>query len=145
MSIFRVLDISGSGLTAQRMRLDTIAQNIANASTTRTNQGTPYRRRVVQFQSRDESSFAGFLSKASQSQSGNGVRVIAIREDPSPMKQVYDPDHPDADDNGYLMLPNVDTTKELIDMISAGRSYEANVTVLNTTKSLILKTLEIGR
>jgi len=124
--------------------MDTIAQNIANASVTRTANGTPYRRRVVVFETRDDApDFAGLLNK--EYENVKGVEVTAILEDPSPFKRVYDPEHPDADPEGYVNLPNVDTTKEIIDMMSATRAYEANVTAFNASKSMALKALEIGR
>jgi flagellar basal-body rod protein FlgC len=142
MNIFKSMSISASGLTAQRLRMDVISQNIANANTTRTAAGTPYRRRAVVFRPR-EGSFSTYLN--AESQQAGGVRVTAIVEDQSPLKRVYDPHHPDADQDGYIELPNVDTTKEMIDMISATRSYEANVTSFNASKSMALKALEIGR
>jgi len=145
MSFFRSFSISGSALTAQRIRMDVIAQNIANATTTRTANGTPYRRRVVVFSPREDSaSFAYHFNQANQRAAG-GVKVTAIMEDPAPLKRMYDPTHPDADENGYVTLPNVDITKEIIDMLSATRAYEANVTALNATKAMALKALEIGR
>lgn len=141
----KALSISSSAFTAQRLRMDVIAQNIANANTTKQADGTPYRRRVVTFTSKEPDSFSAVLSKHSSSKVGSGVEVSGIHEDSSPLKRVYDPQHPDADEEGYINLPNVDTTKELIDMISASRSYEANVTVFNNTKSMAMKALEIGR
>lgn len=144
MDIFRTLRISGSGLTAQRFRMDTIAQNIANADTTRNAQGQPYRRRVPVFQTGQEG-FGGMLSNALGRHRAGGVRVTGVLEDPSPFKTVYDPHHPDADAEGYVQYPNVDITRELINMMSASRSYEANVTLLNATKSMAAKALEIGR
>ena len=144
MDVFRTLRISGSGLTAQRFRMDTIAQNIANAATTRTAEGRPYRRRVPVFQPGQEG-FGPMLSAALRRYHAGGVRVTGVLEDPSPFKSVYEPHHPDADAQGYVRYPNVDITRELINMMSASRSYEANVTILNTTKSLAAKALEIGR
>jgi flagellar basal-body rod protein FlgC len=142
MNVFKSMSISASGLTAQRLRMDVISQNIANADTTRTAGGTPYRRRAVVFQSRGQS-FSAYLDK--ESAQAGGVRAASVVEDPSPLKRVYDPQHPDADQDGYVELPNVDTTKEMIDMISATRSYEANVTAFNASKAMALKALEIGR
>lgn len=139
------LSISASALTAQRMRMDVIAQNIANATSTRTATGEPYRRRVAVLSAQDSSGlFASYLSRKVGAV-GGGVRVSEIVEDPSPFKVVYDPDHPDADAQGNVRLPNVNTTQEMIDMMSATRAYESNVTALNAIKSMALKALELGR
>ena len=140
MAFLSSLDISASALTAQRMRMDVISENIANADTTRTANGEPYRRRVSVL-TEQPLTFSSVLRKAT----GGGVEVSQIVEDMSDFSYVYDPDHPDADDNGYVAKPNVDTTEEIIDMMSATRSYEANVTALNATKSIAMKALEIGR
>jgi flagellar basal-body rod protein FlgC len=146
MSFFRSLDISSSALTAQRMRMDVISENIANASTTRTASGGPYRRRYTEFQSMDSSSsFASCMDDSLNGVSGSGVRVSAIKEDQSEFKKVYDPTNADADATGYVSMPNVDISTEMVDMISATRSYEANVTAMNATKALALKALEIGK
>jgi len=147
MGFFSSLDISASGLTAQRVRMDTISQNIANINTTRTEDGTPYRRREVIFEERTGSdSFSSMLSSASNRlASGQGVRVSKIVEDSSDFKKEYDPGHPDADEDGYVSKPNVDIITEMVNMISATRSYEANVTSINATKSMAIKALEIGK
>lgn len=148
MSFFNSLDISASGLTAQRLRMDLISQNIANANTTRTENGTPYRRKVLVFQQRDSGKpFSAYLNSAGKSKlnAGGGVRATQVVEDPSPLKRVYDPGNPDADKDGYVMMPNVDITTEMVNMISASRSYEANVTAMNATKNMALKALDIGR
>lgn len=147
MGFFTSLDIGASGLTAQRLRMDTISQNIANINTTRTKDGTPYRRREVMFEERTGSdSFSSVLSNATDNLSeGQGVRVSKIVEDQSAFKKVYDPGHPDADKDGYVSMPNVDIVTEMVNMISASRSYEANVTSINATKSMALKALEIGK
>lgn len=147
MGFFSSLDIGASGLTAQRVRMDTISQNIANINTTRTEDGTPYRRRDVVFEERTGSgSFSDALSNASNKlYDGQGVRVTKIVEDSSDFKKVYDPGHPDADEEGYVSMPNVDIVTEMVNMISATRSYEANVTSINATKSMALKALEIGK
>jgi flagellar basal-body rod protein FlgC len=146
MSFFKTFNISASGLTAQRLRMDIIAQNIANVNTTRTEDGTPYRRKTVVFEERGEVPFSQYLSGASRQQylTGGGVRVSAIVEDPSPFKEVYDPSNPDADENGIVRMPNVDIVTEMVNMISATRAYEANVTALNASKSMASKALEIG-
>ncbi len=147
MGYFSSLEIGASALTAQRLRMDTISQNIANASTTRTDKGTPYRRRVVVFEEKASAvPFSEYLSKSSRDRYiGSGVRVAKIVEDNSPFKKIYDPGNPDADAEGYVEMPNVDTITEMVNMISATRAYEANVTSINTTKSMAMKALEIGR
>jgi flagellar basal-body rod protein FlgC len=129
--------ISGSALTAQRLRMDVVAGNIANADTTRTNgQRAPYQRQEVVFQP---------LIGASDSP-GTGLQVAAIVRDPSPARQVYDPSHPDADpQTGLVAYPNVDTTTEMTDLLSASRAYEANVTVLNAIKQMAQRSIELGR
>jgi len=146
MGLFNSFNISASALSAQRLRMDIIAQNIANVNTTRTQDGTPYRRKTVLFQEK-EVPFSHYLSKESRARylSGNGVRVAGIVEDPTPFKEVYDPSHPDADENGIVRLPNVEIVTEMVNMISATRAYEANVTALNNSKAMALKALEIGR
>lgn len=147
MGYFGALDIGASALTAERLRMDTISQNIANANTTRTEDGTPYRRRIVVFQEQSGGlPFSEYLSNSSKEMYlGKGVKVAKIAEDPSPFKKVYDPGHPDADADGYVEMPNIDVVTEMVNMISATRAYEANVTSINTTKSMAMKALEIGR
>lgn len=147
MGFLNSLDIGASALTAQRLRMDIISQNIANAETTRTESGGPYRRKMVVFEERSaDGSFSDYLAKSSQDKLiGKGVRVAKIVEDPSAFKKVYDPGNPDANAEGYVEMPNVDTITEMVDMISANRAYEANITAMNTTKSMALKTLEIGK
>jgi flagellar basal-body rod protein FlgC len=147
MGYFNALDIGASGLTAQRLRMDTIAQNIANINTTRTENGTPYRRRIVLFEERSNTTpFSEYLSEESRKKYlFGGVRAVRITEDNSPFKRVYDPSHPDAGADGYVEMPNVDVVTEMVNMISATRAYEANVTSINSTKSMALKALEIGR
>lgn len=146
MSFFRAMDVSASGLTAQRLRMDIISQNIANINTTRTENGEPYRRKAVLFEEKKEQlPFSKLLKKSMEQYSSSGVRVSAIVEDNSDFQMVYDPEHPDADENGYVRMPNVNIIEEMVNMISANRSYEANVTAINTNKSMALKALEIGR
>lgn len=147
MGYFNSLDIGASALSAQRLRMDLISQNIANASTTRTEKGTPYRRRTVIFEEKSSSApFSDYLTESSKDKYvGSGVRVAKIAEDASPFKRIYDPGHPDADKDGYVQMPNVDVITEMVNMISATRAYEANVTSINTSKSLAMKALEIGR
>ncbi|UYZ15364.1 flagellar basal body rod protein FlgC [Brevibacillus sp. WF146] len=150
MSLFQGMDTSASALTANRLRLDTIAANIANANTTRATfvngAWQPYKRKMVELTPVTGQSFDNLLQAAIGTVTGQteqGVRVTAIREDNAPFKRMYDPTHPDADAEGYVLLPNVDVMKEMVDMISASRSYEANVTVLNAAKSMMMKALEI--
>lgn len=144
MSWFNALVSSASGLTAERLRMDIISNNVANANTTRTETGGPFRRRVAVLES--ISPFQTFLEQARRGgPPEGGVRVARIVEDPRPFKVKYDPSHPDADENGYVRLPNVEIVTEMVDLISASRAYEANVTALNAFKSMALKALEIGR
>jgi flagellar basal-body rod protein FlgC len=138
MGSFSSLDISASGLSAQRQRLDVIANNIANASTTRTPQGGPYRREEVLFSAR----LAPFGFGPAQPA---GVDAPSIVNDPTPSKQVYDPGHPDADARGYVQMPNVNVVREMVDMVSATRAYEANVTAMNAAKTMAVKALELGK
>ena len=141
MGFLSSLDISASALTAQRMRMDVISENIANASTTRTASGEPYRRRVAVLSERTSSPFSSYYDQAI----GSGVIVSQIAEDNSAFKLEYDPDHVDANEEGYVRMPNVDEVVEIIDMMAATRAYEANVTALNATKSIAMKALEIGK
>lgn len=146
MGYFSSLDIGASALSAQRLRMDIISQNIANVNTTRTDKGTPYRRKDVIFEERSGGSFSDYLTASSKEKiAGNGVRVTKIVEDQTPFKKQYDPGNPDADKDGYVSMPNVDVVTEMVNMISATRAYEANVTSINTAKSLAQKALEIGR
>ncbi len=145
MDFLSSLNISGSGLTAQKLRMDVISQNIANAEVTRTENGTPYRRKMVVLSSiNGGSSFRDALNKATKVKT-SGVQVKSVIEDQAPLVPVYNPSHPDANEEGYVMLPNVNTAQEMIDMLSASRAYEANITTFNATKSMALKALEIGR
>jgi flagellar basal-body rod protein FlgC len=145
--MFKAIDVSATGLTAERLRMDIISKNIANANTTRTSSGTPYRRQVPIFkESSTNLSFQQHLDAAKSGiVGGSGVEVTAVKEDKSPFKKVYDPGHPDADKDGYVQMPNVDIVAEMINMISSTRAYEANVTCINSAKSMAMKALEIGR
>ncbi|ADI01730.1 MAG TPA: flagellar basal body rod protein FlgC [Syntrophothermus lipocalidus] len=145
MRFLNAFDISASGMTAQRLRMDVISNNLANVNTTRTPQGGPYRRQMVIFEARTPSkgNFKDLLSAYMEGE--GGVRVKAIREDTSPFKRVYDPGNPDADQDGYVNMPNVNVVSEMVDMISATRAYEANVSAVEATKSMAMKALEIGR
>ncbi|PLX32582.1 MAG: flagellar basal body rod protein FlgC [Clostridiales bacterium] len=141
MKIFDTLSISASGLSAERLRMDTIASNVANANTTRTEDGGPYRRKVAVFRERLENE----MQRGSFGVKTSGVEAVGIQEDDSPFKKVYDPGHPDADGDGYVELPNVNLLNEMVDMIAATRAYEANVTVINSSKGMYAKALEIGK
>jgi flagellar basal-body rod protein FlgC len=146
MNIFRSMEISASALTAQRYRMDVITENVAQATTTRTEDGTPYRRKFTVFEEkRQPYRFSEWLKVSQERIGGAGVRVVDMGEDQSPFKLVYEPEHPDANEDGYVEYPNVDIEKEMVDFISATRSYEANITVLNNFKSMAMKAMEIGR
>lgn len=138
------MDISGSGLTAQRMRMDVIAENIANVDTTRGPDGKPYTRKYVVLEEQN-GSFAQVLKNSAGNDTDGGVRVAEIGDDTTPYQLVYDPSNPEANEDGYVEMPNVDITQEMVDMISAYRSYEANVTAFNAYKDMAVKALEIGR
>ena len=149
MSIFHSINTSGSALTAQRVRMDVISSNMANMDTTRgeyvNGEWQPYRRKMVVTQPQG-SQFSSFLSKAMGSKvMSGGVKVTEITEDATPFELVYDPEHPDANNEGYVAMPNVDPLKEMVDLISSTRSYEANVTVMNASKGMLMKALEIGK
>lgn len=146
MSFFNSINISASGLTAERLRMDLISENIANANTTRTPSGTPYRRKVAVFRSQEASPFDQVLAGVSGASSqGQGVEVAGIVEDQSAFKKEYNPNHPDADEEGYVSLPNVEIVNEMINLISASRAYEANITSVQNTKTMAMKALEIGK
>ena len=146
MSMFSSFDVTASGLTAQRLRMDVISENVANANTTRTEDGTPYRRKIVTFtEKNNQKNFDRVLKDVSAGYVGNGVKVSQISEDTTTeMNMVYDPSHPDADENGYVTYPNVNIITEMTDLIDASRAYEANSTAFSATKSMALKGLEIG-
>lgn len=150
--IFSAFRIATSALTAQRLRMDVISNNVANAETTRTEEGGPYQRQQVVFVANQNNSFSSVLSSARSgisisegADSLAGVRVEEILTDDSPGNRVYDPNHPDADEKGFVTYPNVNLATEMTDMLSATRSYEANVTVFNSLKAMALKALDIGR
>lgn len=151
MSIFHAFNTSSSSLTAQRLRMDVTSANIANQQTTRATvnengEFEPYRRKMVSMQPQSNQ-FKTFLHKARYGNASpvNGVKVTGIVEDREPFRTVFDPTHPDANEDGFVDYPNVDPLKEMVDLMSATRSYEANVTSLNATKDMLLKALEIGR
>ena len=137
------LNITGSALTAERFRTDIILQNLANQNTTRTAEGGPYRRKQVVLRE-NQLDFKSELGKA-MTKADRGVYVEEVVESQNPLVPVYDPDHPDANEDGYVMMPNVNSAEEMVDLMAATRAYEANVTALNIAKSMALKALEIGK
>ncbi len=148
MGMFNSFDISASGLTAQRLRMDVISNNIANVNTTRTPEGGPYVRQRVIFEPRGEK--LQFLTPFAFEQNKRinqfqGVKVTSVTTDPTPPRLVYDPGNPDANKDGYVAMPNVNIVKEMIDMISATRAYEANVTAIDSAKTMASKALDIGK
>lgn len=145
MSMFSAFNVNASGLTAQRYRMDIISENVANANTTRTEDGTPYRRKVVTFAEKgSQTTFSRVLGSVSAGYSGQGVKVDKVSEDTwTEMKMVYDPSHPDADENGYVTYPNVNIVSEMTNLIDASRAYEANSTAFSASKSMALKGLEL--
>lgn len=152
MSLMGSLNVSASGMSAQRTRMDIISQNIANVNTTRDENGEVYRRQTVVFAEKNDSNFASVLRSVQtgisgkNDSTGDGVKITGIAEDHvTAMKMVYDPAHPDADADGYVTYPNVNTVTEMTNLIDASRSYEANVTAFNATKNMALKSLEIGK
>ncbi len=149
MGIFTSFDISASGLTAQRYRMDIISQNVANANTTRTQNGDPYVRKVVYFEEkgiRNSDTFSHVLSSVSKNYAGKGVKVAKVLEDNvTPQNMVYDPSHPDADENGYVMYPNVNIITEMTNLIDASRAYEANATAFDAAKAMTQQGLNIGQ
>jgi len=150
MGMFDAMNISASGLTAQRLRMDVIANNIANVNTTRTSEGGAFRRSMVVLRPRgDKWKFKShFLPEALKNDVGQGVRVLKVEKDAKPLRLKYDPTHPDAIDfgpkKGYVELPNVNIVEEMVNMISATRAYEANVSLMNSSKQMFNRALEIG-
>ena len=148
MSVFKSFGVNASGMTAERYRLDIISENIANANTTRTEEGTPYRRKIVTFAEKDvdATSFGAIYAKARCYHTGDGVKVTRVLEDTTTdLIKVYDPAHPDADENGYVMYPNVNTITEMTNMIDATRAYEANATAFSASKNMAQRGLQIGQ
>lgn len=147
MSFFNSINISATGLSAERLRMDVISKNIANAQTTKTANGGPYRRQVVTFGTNSKNiPFSRYLNEAAKKNLKlKGVEATGIKEDQSPFKEVYDPGHPDSNAEGYVLMPNVDIITEMSNMITAARAYEANITAMNSTKSMAMKALELGR
>ncbi len=134
MSLFNIFNVAGSAMNAQSQRLNTVASNLANADSATSANGEPYKAKQVVF-----------AATPVGENGAAGVNVAAVIEDPSPMKMVYDPKNPLADDKGYVTMPNVNVVEEMVNMISASRSYQSNVEMMNTTKTLLLKTLTLGQ
>ncbi len=146
MDLFKAIDIASSGMAAQRARLNVISMNLANANTTRTGQGGPYRRKTVVFESMPMArSFHEHLLHSTAKPQVYGVRVLGVAPVKGPFKKIYDPSHPDADENGYVSLPNVNLVQEMASMLNANRGYEANAAAIKTAKEMALKALELGR
>lgn len=156
MNIFRIFDVTGSGMSAQRTRMSVVSGNLANAETTRTPEGGPYRRRNVFFRAlpmqqespaRGQSGWLTPLSFNPRERDAdvNSVEVVGVHASTRAPRKVYDPHHPDTDAEGYVAYPDINTMEEMTDLLSATRSYEANMTAFNTTKSLVRKLLELGR
>ena len=144
MSIFSAMNISASGMTAQRVRMDVISQNLANVNTTRNDSGTTYRRQTVVMEAQTSREFASALNQA-LGLTGTGVKVTHIVEDMSDLRMVYEPTHPDADENGYVHYPNVNSVTEMTNLIDASRAYEANAAAFNAAKTMAMKGLELGK
>ena len=144
MSYFSALDVSSSGLSVQRARMDLISQNIANVNTTRTEDGTPYRRQALLIGT-ENNSFANQLAIAKDKNASSKAMIKGVYEDNSDFERVFDPGHPDANEEGYVLKPNVNIVTEMVDMISATRSYEANVTAMDSSKNMAMKAIGIGQ
>lgn len=146
MSVINGMNISASGMSAQRLRMDIISSNIANVNTTRDENGNVFRRKTLVFSEKNSDSFDSVLRSKTDSSGVGGVKVTSIIEDTeTPLNLVYDPSHPDANEEGYVAYPNINTVTEMTNLISASRSYEANVTAFNATKNMALKGLEVGK
>lgn len=141
--VFRGMRISSSGLTAERLRMDTIVSNVANATTTRGENGQPYIRKIAVFQENLQQELD--KTTGTYKDSFKGVKAVGIVNDESPLRRVYEPSHPDADVEGYVTMPNVNILNEMADMIASTRAYEANVNSMNSIKNMFSKALEIGR
>ncbi|NLL81335.1 MAG: flagellar basal body rod protein FlgC [Tissierellia bacterium] len=142
MSVFSSMQINASGLTVERLKMDLISTNIANVNTTRTDEGGPYRRKTLIFEENLVAERNRLLDNIANN--SKGVRAVAIEEDEN-FRIIYEPDHPDANEDGYVQMPNVNMVDEMIALINAQRSYEANVTALNASKSILKKALEISK
>lgn len=145
MGLFQSFNISASGMTAQRFRTDIIAENIANVNTTKTESGEPYRRKVVTFSEKGVTPFSQYFTASKNAAIGNGVKVSKVSEDyETDFVATYDPSNPDADENGYVYYPNVNTVTEMTNLIDATRAYEANATAFNASKAMAQQGLSIG-
>lgn len=149
MKVFASMAVSASALTAEKKRIDVISQNMANINTTRTPEGGPYQRRRVVFseilQDSSANRFVKVPARLSPGASTGGVQVSQVVRDNTPARMVHDPTHPDADADGYVAMPEIDLVSEMVDLMTASRAYETNVQVLNITKSLALRALDIGK
>ena len=146
MGLFQSFNISASGMTAERFRTDIIAENIANVNSTSTPDGGPYRRKIVTFSEREVTPFSQFYSASKNALVGNGVKVTKVTEDyETDFIKEYDPSNPDADENGYVSYPNVNTVTEMTDLIDTTRAYEANTTAFQASKAMAEKGLSIGK
>lgn len=150
MGLFDAISSSASGMQAERVRMDVVSENLANAQTTKDVDGNPYRRKEVVFREAGDSGTPSFASVLAGLSAGgkapaHGVQVSGIVEDQTALKRIYDPGHPDADQDGYVTMPNVNSVTEMTDLISASRSYEANVTAMQTAKTMFTKTLDLLR
>ena len=143
MGVFSAMNVSATGMTAQQLRMDLIAENIANANTTRTEDGEAYRRKIPVFMEKDTTAFDHILNGYLSHYQPNGVKVTQIVEDPSDLRLVYEPDNPDANENGYVEYPNVDTVTEMTNLIDSSRAYEASATAFNAAKAMASKGLEL--
>ncbi|ATX78586.1 flagellar basal-body rod protein FlgC [Mariprofundus aestuarium] len=145
-SLVGSMHISAAGMSAQRSRMDIVAENIANAESTRTDDGGPYQRRQVIFETiSPQNSFSSVFSSSLQGQNSQTVKVAEVIKDSRPPQELYDPSHPDADSTGMVKFPNVNTVEEMVDLNSASRGFESNVTVMQASKRMFLKTLELLR
>jgi len=141
---FSSMSISANGMNAQRERMDVVSQNIANADSTRTSKGGAYRRRQVVFEAvKPEQSFDTIFRSTMQQNGQRSVRVHGIVEDQSPLREIYDPSHPDANANGIVKMPNVNPVQEMVDMTAAARSFEANVSAMQATKQMFMRSLDL--
>lgn len=146
MGMFQAFDISASGMTAERFRTDIISENVANVNTTSTEDGTPYRRKIVTFEEKAVTPFSNVLANTRQTAVGNGVKVSKVTEDyETDFTKEYDPSNPDADADGYVSYPNVNIVTEMTNLIDASRAYEANVTAFDASKSMAQAGLQIGK
>ncbi len=145
MSFLNSLKISASGLSSQRLRMNALSSNLANANTTRTPEGGPYKRKNVVFETSNAGELFGDVFQNKVNTNLNGVKVSEISEDEKAIKFKYDPSHPDSNEEGYVALPDINMMKEMVDLLEAKRSYEANVAALTTARDMALKGLEIGR